>query len=440
MPMIAAPKPANESQRVKALAALDILDTPREEGFDAIVRLAAIICDVPTAIISLMDAERQWFKARINLDLSETPRDIAFCAHTILQESPLVVTDTLEDRRFRENPLVTGGPRIRFYAGQRLMTPDGHAVGTLCMIDDKPRALTDTQLEALQALAAQAASLLELRLRVRQLESEVRVRKQAELAAEIARRVADDARQAAEAASRAKSEFLSRMSHELRTPLNAIIGFANVLRKNPAGELSERSLIHLMRIRANGEHLLRLINDILDLAKVEAGRDQISFGTVDLGTLVQEVMAELEGRVVGRDDEDRLALRAVVPARLSIIESDALRLKQIIINLVGNALKFTARGSVTVHVVADAAHTPVRIDVVDTGIGIPADRLGAIFEAFEQADCDTSRRYGGTGLGLAISSSLAKLLGYRIGVSSVVGEGSTFSVHLLSGVGAASAA
>ncbi len=438
--MIAAPKPANESDRLKALAALEILDTAREDGYDAIVRLAAIICDVPIAIISIMDAERQWFKASINLDVAETPRDIAFCAHTILQESPLVVTDALEDRRFSDNPLVTGGPRIRFYAGQRLLTPDGHAVGTLCMIDDKPRVLTETQLEALKALAAQAAALLELRLRVRQLDAEVRVRKQAELAAEIARRIADDARQAAEAASRAKSDFLSRMSHELRTPLNAIIGFANVVRKKSHGELSDRSLTYLTRVSTNGEHLLRLVNDILDLAKVEAGRDELTFGAVDLAVLVPEIITGLEGRVVGRDDGSAIKLLAVVPAGLSIIESDALRLKQIIINLVGNALKFTRRGSVTVRVVPDAAYTPMRIDVVDTGIGIPADRLDAIFEAFEQAESDTSLKYGGTGLGLAISSSLAQRLGYRISVSSVVGQGSTFSVHLLSGEGARAAA
>jgi signal transduction histidine kinase len=301
----------------------------------------------------------------------------------------------------------------------------------VCVFGPEPRTLSPAQLDALGALATQTSALLELRLRVRDLQAEVQERKQAEFAADIARRVADEARQEAEAANRAKSEFLARMSHELRTPLNAIIGFSGVLQKNRAGVLSTADLSFLERISANGQHLLQLINDILDLAKVEAGQDEITFGAVDLAALVGEMVGELQGRVITDGRPGPVELTADVPAGLVGIESDRLRLKQILINLVGNALKFTKSGSVTVRVVAGESGVPMRVDVTDTGIGIPAERLAAIFKAFEQADRDTALIYGGTGLGLAISSTLAERLGYHISVESTVGVGSTFSVHML---------
>jgi signal transduction histidine kinase len=426
-----APIPRNDEDRLRALASLDILDTIGEESYQAIVRLASLICGTEISCITLVDRDRQWFKASVNLGVHETPRDISFCGHAIVQNGPLVVEDAALDPRFHDNPLVTNAPFVRFYAGQRVLTPEGFAVGTVCVFGPEPRTLSPAQLDALGALATQTSALLELRLRVRDLQAEVQERKQAEFAADIARRVADEARQEAEAATRAKSEFLARMSHELRTPLNAIIGFSGVLQKNRAGVLSTADLSFLERISANGQHLLQLINDILDLAKVEAGQDEITFGAVDLAALVGEMVGELQGRVITDGRPGPVELTADVPAGLVGIESDRLRLKQILINLVGNALKFTKSGSVTVRVVAGESGVPMRVDVTDTGIGIPAERLAAIFKAFEQADRDTALIYGGTGLGLAISSTLAERLGYHISVESTVGVGSTFSVHML---------
>ncbi|CAA9340547.1 MAG: diguanylate cyclase/phosphodiesterase (GGDEF & EAL domains) with PAS/PAC sensor(s) [uncultured Gemmatimonadetes bacterium] len=234
------------------------------------------------------------------------------------------------------------------------------------------------------------------------------------------------AKENAEAASLAKSEFLSRMSHELRTPLNSVIGFTNVLRKNKRGTLGDQELGFLDRIASNGVHLLGLINDILDLAKVEAGKAELELGTVALDDTVMSILTELQGAVRDRPVE----LRSIVPSVLAPLETDAVKLKQVLINLVGNALKFTERGSVTLAVTADAAGRPVRIDVADTGVGIPRDRLSAIFLPFEQAELGTTRRYGGTGLGLAISTSLCDLMGYRLQVRSEEGEGSVFSIIL----------
>ena len=420
--MLIAAQPFDEAQRIAALRELDLLDTEFEPAYDAIVQLASIICQTPIVSINLVDTNRQWSKASVGgIDLS-APRDASFCAHTILYEDTLVVEDTHADERFHDNPLVSGVPHIRFYAGQRLLTPSGHAVGALCVVDHEPRQLTADQLTALQALGRQTAMLFDLRIRSRQLEAEVVERRRAVAESQAARALAD-------AASQAKSDFLSSMSHELRTPLNSVIGFSRTLQRNRQGNLRTADLNYLSRIEANGVHLLNVINDVLDIAKVEAGRLTADITLVDLGTLIRETVHEMEGRVLGETGSS-VQLIADVPDGLHPLMTDAMRLKQMIINLVGNALKFTAQGHVCVRVVADADGHATRIDVEDTGIGIPLDRQQAIFEAFEQASDETAERYGGTGLGLAITKGFAELLGYRISIVSAPGAGSTFSINL----------
>jgi len=165
--MIPAPLPENESERLEALQRFEVLDTESEQKFDDLTLLARHICDAPIALISLVDAERQWFKSKIGLNTSQTPRAVSFCGHAILEEDVMVVPDAAADERFADNPMVTGAPGIRFYAGAPLLTSTGHALGTLCVLDRKPRELTEEQLEALRALARQVVAQLELRLRLK---------------------------------------------------------------------------------------------------------------------------------------------------------------------------------------------------------------------------------------------------------------------------------
>lgn len=236
-----------------------------------------------------------------------------------------------------------------------------------------------------------------------------------------------DAAREAEASSLAKSAFLATMSHELRTPLNAVIGFSNVLRKNAAGNLTERDLDYLDRIVANGRHLLSVIEDILDLSKIEAGRMEVLWEPVPLVELVGEVVGSLELQAHRKG----IRLEGIVPDGAPPLVTDRQRLRQVLLNLAGNAVKFTATGGVSIRVLGgEEGGAPDAIEVEDTGIGIPEDQVSTIFEPFRQVEGSTNRSYGGAGLGLSISRSLCALMGYELDVRSRAGEGSVFTIRL----------
>jgi signal transduction histidine kinase/CheY-like chemotaxis protein/CHASE3 domain sensor protein len=229
-------------------------------------------------------------------------------------------------------------------------------------------------------------------------------------------------------ADKLKSEFLANMSHELRTPLNSIIGFSSILQKNKKGNLEAKQLTQVEKINTNGNHLLSLINDILDLSKIEAGKIELDMRDIDLLSLVDTTVGMLQGQA--HNKSITLEFENSTEEEKVVVNTDDNKLRQVIVNVIGNAIKFVDPGSGKVVVESKLDNGYLDIAVRDNGIGIPEDKLNMIFEAFRQADGSTTRKYGGTGLGLTISKNIVELLGGTIKVESTLGEGSTFTIKV----------
>lgn len=403
--MSRAPLPPDEDARLRALRDYDILDSAPEPVFDDLTRLAAHICGTPISLVSLIDEDRQWFKSRHGLAATETPREQAFCAHAILDDQLLEIRNALDDGRFADNPLVLGDPNIRFYAGSPLRTPEGRALGTLCVIDREPRELTGQQREALRILSHQVMMQIELRRHIRRLQDVM-----------LERALVETERRAVE---RLKDEFVATVSHELRTPLTSIKGSLSLLAGGAAGELPPDAQDVVAVADRNATRLIALINDILDLERLDSRGLEMHFAALDPAALIRHAIESVDAFAAQHD------VRLTVQAAACPLWGDEDRLVQVLVNLISNAIKFSSKGSeVTIAVVPRAG--ACEIQVRDTGRGIPAGMRDAIFERFRQVDASDSKQKGGTGLGLAICKAIVERHGGTIGVDSDEGRGSTF--------------
>jgi signal transduction histidine kinase len=309
------------------------------------------------------------------------------------------VEDAREEPNFMANPLL---PDTRSEVAVPLIAGD-RLLGVLDVQDDEPGHFVSSDLDVFSTLAGQVATALQNAAFFEELQH----------TAEQLREV-----------DRLKSEFLANMSHELRTPLNSIIGYTEIMLMGINGELDADTQQDVQAIYENGQHLLRIINDILDLAKVEAGRLTLNFETVEIESVIDEVKNSAAGLLVNKPIEFRVEVEEDLPA----IEGDRVRLNQIFNNIVSNAIKFTEEGYVELRAFGEDGW--IFVEVEDTGIGISEEELDGIFEKFRQADGSSTRRAEGTGLGLAITRHLVEMHGGQIEVQSQVGEGSTFTVSL----------
>jgi two-component system, sensor histidine kinase len=431
------PVAVDEEERINKLRKYRVLNNNDEPAFERLIALAKLFFDMPVVAISFMDEDTQYLKSALGLDgVCQTTREIAICNYTVLSNEVFIVPDLAKDSRFSQNPLVTSSPYLRFYAGAPIILHENnksYRLGSLCVMDMKPNHhFDDQQAQVLAQFAMMAADALQLQ----------------------------DKQREAKHANEMKSDFLANMSHEIRTPMNGIIGMVEMLGETT---LSTEQQEYVDNIKVSNEHLMAIINGILDLSKVESGKMTIDSVPVNLSALCNEVVSLFAVKARQRG----LILDYHYTESLSTyVQGDPVRLKQILANLVNNAIKFTREGG---RVSIDVKHVPnchcndhddqrskeyeftsaqksssgkvtttsvpneamtLCIEVTDTGVGIKAESLEAIFDAYDQANKFTHRLYGGTGLGLSVCKSLVDLMGGYIDVDSKVGVGTTFSVLL----------
>ena len=412
---MSAPLPAHEAERLQALADYGLMDTPPEPVFDEIVALASYIFRAPIALIPLLDEKRQWFKARTGLDVTETPREHAFCAHTILDPEGMVVPDALTDHRFASNPLVQGSPGIRFYAGTPLITREGHALGTLCVIDTKPRPpLAPEQKQTLHSLGRHLMAQIEIRHASALLAKALKNRRQEDVE-EQNRILAHD--EALQHLSEAKDRFMTMLAHELRNPLASILNAIELLRSPEPDDAVEI-------IEGQVRHLSRLIEDLLDISRFTRGKITLKKTTLNLVETMRAASRAMQPVLTkaGRRFTTQL------PGEALWVKADPVRLEQIVSNLLLNAAKFTGPEK-QIHLSLEREGHYAVLRVCDQGIGIPPEMQERIFEPFVQVE--ESRANGGLGLGLPLVRQLVQLHNGSVEVQSEgLGRGSEFIVRI----------
>ncbi len=371
--------PDNEQERLEALRRYAILDTKPEEAFDDLTSLAAEICGTPIAIVSLVDAHRQWFKSKVGVEASETPRDIAFCAHGILGKDLFIVPDAKTDPRFIDNPLVTGDPHIRFYAGVPLITSEGQVLGMLCVNDRVPRRLTPEQILALKILGRQVVSQLELRRQVAELAGAILERDQSEKKLRQSEKMA------------ALGQLASGVAHEINNPLGVILGFSEgVLRRVQSGDALEMPLKSIQREAVRCKNLVQDLLTFSRASKVE--REPMDFNRAVEGAL---------SLVAAKAKMTQVTIQKDFSPSLPSFLGNPNQIQQVIINLATNAIDaMGGQGTLTLktEVVTEGPLSWIDLRVTDTGAGIPQEILPHIFEPFYTTKAEGQ----GTGLGLAL--------------------------------------
>ena len=435
-----------DGRRLAALQSTGLLDSEVEEAFDRLTRLAVRLVKIPAAFVSLVDKDRDFYKSVCGfgepLASSRQLEGPTFCHFTIQSAEPLVIPDTKADPVYREVPTVRS-LGVAAYVGIPILV-NGQVIGAFCAIDTTPHAWTEDEIAVLKELAAVAVS--EISLRAARAESD-RFREEAEQLSEAsaAARIEleeqaealssqaselERARADADAANRAKSDFLAAMSHDLRTPLNAIGGYAQLIEMGVHGPVTDGQRDAAARIARAQRHLLTLIDDILQFAKTESGQIPLEMRPIPLPDLCGALESLIGPQATDKDIAFSCDLdEATGPAgEVVTVLADFERVLQVLVNVSSNAIKFTDAGG-RVTVTGRRSGSWAEVSVQDTGRGIAPEHIEQIFQPFVQVGGSTGTREG-VGLGLATSRNLARRMGGDILVESAPGVGSTFTLRL----------
>ncbi len=405
--MVTNPTSDNERARLDDLLSYNLLDSPREEELDEIVALASEICNMPISLISLIDEKRQWIKARVGLDIDETPREYAFCAHAIHGADLMMVPDALQDERFQHNPLVTGEPGIRFYAGVPLTSNKGHNLGTLCVIDQNPRELSAAQERALRTLAKQVVARFELRKKNATLQSVLQT--------------IDAQNEQLENRNQMLTRLISIISHDLRNPIENLKQLFEMFIN---GELDTEEFKLLGNdVNKSLSSTTDLLNNLLSWAGSQLSGSGITISRVALRELINGQIVAIEPFATSKNNKLINEVQAG-----TYLNADADMLQFIIRNLVANANKFTKNG--TIRVALRDQEGVYEIAVADTGMGISEAKLSKLLNWKNRQTALGTDGEKGSGLGLLIAEQFARQLGGRLFINSEEGKGTTVYVEI----------
>lgn len=390
------PLSPDEHERQRALDELSLVDTPPEDAFDDVVALASELCDTPIALFSLIDHGRQWFKSAVGIDITETTRNVSFCAYAIAQaHRPFVVDNASDDVRFRDSPLVTGGPRIRFYAGVPVAAPNGKPIGTLCVMDHRTRSLTAVQRHALVVLA-------------RQIEAQLALRQTVLLHIKAARE---------------KRELTEMIIHDLKSPLASIGPNAEYIAE-VSGAVDVRLAAADIKDAAHRMH--RLVLDVLDTSMTVDTGVRLRLGALDIGVLLQDIADQTLGRARGLG-----TTLDVDPASHGIlVDADSDLVRRVVENLLDNALKYAANGGGHVRLAARDKDGRVEVSVSDDGAGIATADHARIFHRGARLSGVDAAASTSRGLGLRFCAIAVEAHGGRIVVEHNRPQGTLFRFTL----------
>lgn len=390
----------NEKERLQFLESYSIIDTLPETDYDNLTAIASEICGTPISLVSLLDDSRQWFKSHHGLNVTETSKDFAFCAYAINQEDSLFqIQDARKDERFYDNPLVTGDPNIIFYAGIVLKNENELPLGTLCVIDNKPNSLNESQIKSLKALANQVMNLLELRKNKMLLESKIKEVEENNIELE---------------------RFANIAAHDLKSPLNNIYSLIEILADDYGSNIDVRGHEIIQLIKKSSEKLNELIDGLLKYSKsnkliIEDKSD------INLKSLISDISSHFS-----HENKCIISLNT----NLSSIYINRTVIEQILINLIANANKYSDKEITEIEIQVLENEKQYQIKVKDNGPGIDSKYQSKIFEIFETLDNEDRFGQKGNGIGLAVVKKIVEKLGGEIKVDSEVGKGASFNFSL----------